>query len=892
MFVAREPSPVRSTCPYCGVGCGILAMADGTIIGDPQHPANAGRLCSKGSALAETLGETTRLLHPMWRGRRISWEEALDRIATTFAETVARHGPDAVALYGSGQFLTEDYYVANKLMKGFIGTANIDTNSRLCMASSVAGHVRAFGEDVVPGCYDDIEAADLIVLVGSNAAWCHPVLFRRMMAAKAKRGTKIIVIDPRRTASCDGADGHLALRPGSDVALFAGLLAHLEATGAIALRFVEAHTAGFATALAAARQTAPDPQRVAVLTDLAPQAIADFYAEFAATERVVTFYSQGVNQSSAGTDKVNAILNCHLATGRIGRPGMGPFSLTGQPNAMGGREVGGLANQLAAHMSFAEPADIERVRRFWQAPRMAQRPGLKAVELFDAALDGKVKALWILATNPAVSLPRSNRVRAALAACPFVVVSDCWPTDTTAQANLVLPAAGFAEKDGTVTNSERYISRQRPFKSPPGEAKPDWWALTEVARRMGFGESFSYARSAEIFREHAALSAFENDGARAFDLGGLAVLSDADYERLEPVQWPAPKGGRGGGRLFGDGHFMHKDGRARFVPTPWRAPASAPQAERPLLLNTGRSRDQWHTMTRTGLVARLAGHASEPFIDMHPLDAEAVQLVAGGLARIESRHGSTVMRIRVSEDQRRGEIFASMHWNDRFASSGPIDRLVGAELDPVSDQPEFKVTPVALRPCALHWHGLLLRRGGSGVLAGAGFYWSRAAIEGGFAYALAGSAPFAAEGEGPSSDWVAAILGASDLRDLVVYADPAKGVFRYANFVEGRLEACLFLAQDAASLPAQDLLAEMFAASCVSPLTPTARSRLLSGKAASGRSAGRTVCACFGVGRETLIEAIAEKKLDSVAAIGNALRAGTNCGSCIPELRSLLPIPG
>ena len=525
-------------------------------------------------------------------------------------------------------------------------------------------------------------------------------------------------------------------------------------------------------------------------------------------------------------------------------------------------------------------------------PRLAQRPGLKAVELFDAALDGKVKALWILATNPAVSLPRSNRVRAALAACPFVVVSDCWPTDTTAQANLVLPAAGFAEKDGTVTNSERYISRQRPFKSPPGEAKPDWWALTEVARRMGFGESFSYARPAEIFREHAALSAFENDGARAFDLGGLAVLSDADYERLEPVQWPAPKGGRGGGRLFGDGHFMHKDGRARFVPTPWRAPASAPQAERPLLLNTGRSRDQWHTMTRTGLVARLAGHASEPFIDMHPLDAEAVQLVAGGLARIESRHGSTVMRIRLSEDQRRGEIFASMHWNDRFASSGPIDRLVGAELDPVSGQPEFKATPVALRPCALHWRGLLLRRGGSGVLAGAGFYWSRAAIEGGFAYALAGSAPFAAEGEGPSSDWVAAILGASDLRDLVVYADPAKGVFRYANFVEGRLEACLFLAQDAASLPAQDLLAEMFAASCVSPLTPAARSRLLSGKAASGRSAGRTVCACFGVGRETLIEAIAEKKLDSVAAIGNALRAGTNCGSCIPELRSLLPIPG
>ncbi|SEC74681.1 assimilatory nitrate reductase (NADH) alpha subunit apoprotein [Rhizobiales bacterium GAS191] len=893
MFVAPEPPPVRSTCPYCGVGCGIVARADGTIAGDPDHPANAGRLCSKGSALAETLGDTSRLLYPSWRGQRIGWSEALDLIAGTFTDTIAQHGPDAVALYGSGQFLTEDYYVANKLMKGFIGTANIDTNSRLCMASSVAGHVRAFGEDVVPGCYDDIEAADLMVLVGSNAAWCHPVLFQRMMAAKAERGTRIIVIDPRRTASCDGADLHLALRPGSDVALFAGLLAHLAETEALASRFIEAHSSGFAATLAEAHQTAPSLDKIAALTDLPPEAILAFYAEFAATERVVTFYSQGVNQSSAGTDKVNAILNCHLATGRIGRSGMGPFSLTGQPNAMGGREVGGLANQLAAHMSFAEPADVDRVRRFWQAPRMAQRPGLKAVELFDAVLDGKVKALWILATNPAVSLPRSDRVRAALDACPFVVVSDCWPTDTTAHADLVLPAAGFAEKDGTVTNSERYISRQRAFKPPPGEARPDWWALCEVGRRMGFGEGFAYAHPAEIFREHAALSAFENDGARAFDLGGLTGLSLAEYERLEPTQWPVPKGAGRGGRLFGDGRFMHKDGKARFVPTPWRAPADAVDAVRQLSLNTGRQRDQWHTMTRTGLVARLAQHTSEPFLDIHPQDAAAARLADGGLAQIGSRHGAAVMRVRLSEDQRRGEVFASMHWNDRFASTGPIDRLVGAQVDPVSGQPEFKATPVALQPRPILWQGLLLRRAET-AFAPDDTYWSRTAIDGGFAYALAGCAPLAASGEGPSQDWVASMLGTPARRDLVVYADPARGVFRYASFVEGvldegvldegLLDSCLFVARESASLPAPDLLARIFA----TPLAPAARTRLLSGRAGAGRSAGRTICACFGVGRDTLVETIAEEGLDSVAAIGRALRAGTNCGSCIPELKALL----
>ena len=533
---------VRTTCPYCGVGCGLLAAPDGTISGDPEHPANRGRLCSKGAALAETLDDSSRLLRPQIHGRDAGWDEALDLVAGRFAETIAEDGPDAVAFYVSGQFLTEDYYVANKLMKGFIGAANIDTNSRLCMASSVAGHIRAFGEDIVPGCYDDIDEADLVILVGSNLAWCHPVLYQRLAAAKEARGTRIVVIDPRRTATCEIADLHLALRPGSDVAVFAGLLSHLAENGVCDETWTQQNMPpGFAEALDAALTTAPSLAEAASIADLPVAALARFYDWFAATERTVTAYSQGVNQSSAGTDKVNAIINCHLATGRLGRRGMGPLSLTGQPNAMGGREVGGLANQLAAHRGFGE-ADLDRVRRFWNAPRQATEPGLKAVDLFDAVLDGRIKALWILGTNPADSMPRAGRVREALAACPFVVVSDCWPTDTTSFADVVLPAAAWGEKDGTVTNSERCISRQRAFHAPPGEAKPDWWMLCEVARRLGAGSTFRYRGAADIFREHAALSAFENNGSRIFDIGGLAGLSDADYDWLQPVQWPVRRG--------------------------------------------------------------------------------------------------------------------------------------------------------------------------------------------------------------------------------------------------------------------------------------------------------------------------------------------------------------
>src|SRR6202045_4457256 len=532
----------RTTCPYCGVGCGVLATPDGggraAIAGDPEHPANFGRLCSKGSALGETLSLEDRLLYPMIPRRkgtmeRVAWTDALDHVAHRLKHIVARDGPGAVAFYLSGQLLTEDYYVANKLMKGFIGGATVDTNSRLCMASSVAGHRRAFGADTVPGLYEDLDEADLLVLVGSNAAWCHPVLYQRMLANKQRRGARIVVIDPRRTDTAGDADLFLGVKHGTDTALFSGLLEHLADTGALDHDYIESHTSGSEDALARARSMAGSVGATALATGLSEQDVAAFFRMFGSTTRVVTLYSQGVNQSAQGTDKVNAILNCHLATGRIGKPGASPFSLTGQPNAMGGREVGGLANQLAAHMGFTPP-DIDRVRRFWKAPRIATHEGLKAVQMFEAIARGEIKALWVIGTNPAVSLPDADAARASLKKLELFVISENVRSNDTvnAGAHVLLPAQAWGEKSGTVTNSERRISRQRAFLKPPGETKPDWWIVSEVAKRLGFAAAFNFNSAADVFREHAALSGFENNGSRDFDIGALQSFSDDGFDAV------------------------------------------------------------------------------------------------------------------------------------------------------------------------------------------------------------------------------------------------------------------------------------------------------------------------------------------------------------------------
>jgi assimilatory nitrate reductase catalytic subunit len=872
---------VKTTCPYCGVGCGVI-VADGKVRGDPEHPANFGRLCSKGTALAETLDDSDRLLRPRVDGRDAGWDEALDLVAARFAETIAEYGPGSVAFYASGQFLTEDYYVANKLMKGFIGSGNMDTNSRLCMASTVAGHIRAFGADVVPGVYEDWEETDIAVLVGGNTAWCHPVLFQRLKETRARRGTRVIVIDPRRTATCEIADLHLQLAPGSDVALFDGLLVFLADNGHLDRTWIDAHSAGFEAALAAATESAGTIAQVARITGLAEADILAFYERFAATERAMTVFSQGVNQSSSGTDKVNAIINCHLATGRIGKPGMGPFSVTGQPNAMGGREVGGLANQLAAHMRFDEPADIDRVGRFWRSRGMAQGPGLKAVDLFDAVLDGRVKAIWIMATNPADSMPNAGLVRRALEACPLVVVSDAWETDTTDLAHVVLPAASWGEKDGTVTNSERRISRQRAFREAPGEARPDWWIMTQVARRMGWDAGFPYQCPADIFREHAALSAFENEGRRAFDIGALAGLSDADYEDLAPARWPV-RAGAPGERLFGDGRFQTPDGRARFIATPFKPPAAAPGRYHPFVLNTGRVRDQWHTMTRTGLTPRLMAHQDEPFLDLSPADARRLGIEAGDLVRIRTQHGASVMRARPAEGQRPGELFASMHWTDRFGSAGPVDRLTGSARDPISGQPELKATPASLAPVPTLWRGILA--GGSGPKATDEFYHVRIPTAGGDSWELRGWSRLPA---GPElADWSEALLGDTVGTDRITQIEPGHGLYRFALVRNGRLRSYLAVSTNPRrQLPprseAAEWLGQEFGDACRQALF----AEIGIEEAAPQRP--RTVCACFSVNAAAIETAIRQGRLASACEVGKALKAGTNCGSCIPEIEEIL----
>jgi assimilatory nitrate reductase catalytic subunit len=868
-------APVHTTCPYCGVGCGVVAHPDETISADKAHPANRGRLCSKGAALGATLDDSTRLTVPMVFGQKAGWDDALQTVADRFAATIAEHGPDSVAFYVSGQCLTEDYYVANKLMKGFIGSGNIDTNSRLCMASSVAGHVRAFGEDVVPGVYEDFEEADLVVLVGSNAAWCHPVLHQRLQAARSAHGTKVIVLDPRRTATAEAADLHVPLAPGSDVALFNGLLGYLHRAGKIDWGWVERHTVGLADALAAA--AGPGVETVAAECGIDPEVVEAFFEMFADTERVLTVYSQGVNQSSTGTDKVNAIINCHLATGRIGRAGAGPFSVTGQPNAMGGREVGGLANQLAAHMRFDDPADRAALQAFWASPRLAPKPGLKAVDLFDAVLDGRVKALWIVATNPAASMPRADRVRAALAACPFVVVSDCWPTDTSASAHVVLPAAGWGEKDGTVTNSERRISRQRAFRRPPGDARPDWWQFAEVGRRMGWAAAFAWRTPGEVFREHAALSGHANDGRRVFDISAMADLDEAGYAAMQPFRWPLPAGAVSeGGRLFAQGGFTTPDGRARFVPVSYRG---LPPAK--LRLNTGRVRDQWHTMTRTGLAPSLMSHTPEPVLTIHPVDAAAAGIAQGALTRVSTEEGEILLRADLRHTQRHGEMFAPMHWTDQFASTGPVGRVVSANVDPISGQPELKATAAAVAPVTVHFHGLLLRRTG-GALPDI-CHWVRVPVTEGQMYRLAGLRPM------PQGDdltrFAAALLDLPAGTEWLEVTDRRRGVLRVAAVSDGALEACLFLAHDAAWLPNEAAASPMLGA----PVPDAARGRILAGQMYGATAAeGPKVCACFGVTRDAIRHAVATHHLESVQQIGVLLRAGTNCGSCIPELEAIL----
>jgi assimilatory nitrate reductase catalytic subunit len=813
----------------------------------------------------------------MVAGHRVSWDVALDHVASHFARIIEQNGPDSVAFYLSGQLLTEDYYIANKLMKGFIGSANVDTNSRLCMSSTVAAHRYVFGSDSVPGCYEDLDTADVLVLVGSNAAWCHPILFRRMVRARQERGARIVTIDVRGTATTESADLALTIRPGTDAVLFCGLLVDLDAKGAIDRAYVASHTEGFEPALSQARNIAPDLITVAAKCGLEVAEVAAFFDLWRNTERVVTLYSQGVNQSWQGTDKVASILACHISTGRIGTIGTGPFSLTGQPNAMGGREVGGLANQLAAHMGFT-PEDRDRVGRFWNSPQVAEREGLDAVAMFDSIARGDIKALWVMGTNPAVTLPRADMVRGALARLELLVVSEnVGSTDTMSSgAHVLLPALAWGEKDGTVTNSERRISRQRAFTTAPGEAMPDWWAMSQVARRMGFGAYFDHSGPAAIFREHAALSAFENGGARDFDLGGLAEISDADYDALAPIQWPVPANQSGGrARMFGDGRYFTPSSRARFKPVAEPTLAEAPSVEFPLILNTGRLRDQWHTMMRTGLSPKLSSHAAEPFVAVNSADAFRWKLEDNGFARVSTAHGTIVLKVAVTASQPLGRIFVPMHWNDETSGGARVGALVHSFTDPLSKQPDSKSTPARIESVSFRARGFILARERFALPGDSIWAW-RAIEQGGYIARVATNESIA--------HLLDAIGFAAAAATTATYIDRSREIYRAAFITNDRLDAALLLGQHDDELSWHGFVG----AWGMQQLDNSTRRFLLAGRdLPTDVDMSPTVCACFGV-TSRAIQAAIDDGAFSTDSIGAELRAGTNCGSCIPELKRMI----
>lgn len=897
---------IDTTCPYCGVGCGVTATVKKTalgkqvsVTGDIKHPANNGKLCIKGSNLADTLGLDTRLLQPqLGRGdarQIVTWDQATETIAQKFQQCIDEHGADSVAFYVSGQLLTEDYYVVNKFVKGYLGTANIDTNSRLCMSSAVAAHKRAFGEDLVPASYEDFEHTDMVVLVGSNTAWCHPVLYQRIMQAKEQRDLFVVVIDPRFTATCEAADLHLPVLPGQDVSLFNGLFQYLYLQGKIDQNFISAHTQDLNLALDASLAES-DIDTVETRTGISKEKLQCFFEKFAQTQKVMTLFSMGVNQSSRGVDKANSIINCHLLTGKIGKLGSAPFSMTGQPNAMGGREVGGLANMLASHMDLDNSVHQNIVQKFWKSPNIATKAGLKAVDLFEAIEAGSVKAVWIMATNPVVSLPNADQVKRALEKCELVVVSDiCQNTDTTVYADVLLPALGWGEKDGTVTNSERRISRQRAFLDSPESAKADWWAISQVAKKLGF-EGFEFNNSYDIFLEHVRLSAFHNktldarkntDTFRYFNLEGLVDLTANEYHDLVPIQWPVVKNYeiQTVQRLFTDGQFSNVDGKAKFIATHAIDPMNPVSLDYPLILNTGRIRDQWHTMSRTGLSANLSTHKAEPYCEIHPNDALKYGLKDHELVNIKSQWGACVLKVNVTNNIRRGQIFAPIHWTDQNASDARIGKVINPVVDVISGEPEFKHTPVMVQPFYTRWQGVCYVRDEFLNIVRpsieASTWWTKIKITKAVRYEMADRQcliqisehikqllPF----EDESFEW----LNLSDLSAEVSHTVVLK---------DNRLIASLYIAPKIL-LPDRDWVASLFKRERLSAIHCKA---LLAGQSMSTKNSdGPLVCSCFKVGKNKIIQTIKEKNITHEKQVTAFLKAGGNCGSCLPEIRGLI----
>jgi assimilatory nitrate reductase catalytic subunit len=906
----------RSVCCYCGTGCGVLIRSDGQrivdVAGDPDHPANFGRLCSKGNTLHLASVRTGRATVPLLRESRTvlreptSWDNALDVAAERFAAIIREHGPDAVAFYVSGQLLTEDYYVFNKLARALIGTNNIDSNSRLCMSSAVAAYKATLGSDAQPCSYSDIDLADLMLIAGSNTAFAHPIVFRRIEAAREKNpDLKLIVVDPRRTDTAAAASLHLAIAPGSDALLYSAMLHVLLWEGLTDPAFIAAHTSGFSDLRAQLAEFTPGA--VAAACGLKAEEIVAAARMFGTARAPLSFWCQGLNQSIHGTANGAALIHLHLATGKIGRPGMGPFSLTGQPNAMGGRETGTMANLLPGHRNLADPMDRADLARLWNIPALPERPGKTAVELFDALADGTVRAVWIACTNPAQSLPDLAKVKAALTAAEFVVVQDAWAdTETAAYADLLLPAATWGEKDGTVTNSERRISRVRAAVAPPGEARADWriardFALklnermdageTRPAKKVGVGDTalFAFDSAAEVYAEYVKTTV-----GRDLDIGGL---SHAALDKLGPVQWPV-RASKGTERLYTDHRFAFPDGKAKFITIDTRLTAEAPDARHPFRLLTGRLRDQWHGMSRTGRIPRLYAHEPEPRIQLHPSDLHRRGWQDGQLMRVKSRRGEIVLPVAASDEVRPGQAFVAMHWGRRSLAHDGVNALTIPAVDPVSKQPELKHAALRIEPAALPWRLVALRSPGLAadahetVLA-----WRErlAPLLDGLDYAVltldGRERPLVALrlalAEPLPAARVEQIARALDMPEdaCLAYRDPAKSVIKRAKIEEERLAGILLAGEDQAGnwlraamkdgVPIDALRRWIFAPRAEPPVASAAPRKV--------------ICNCLDVSEADIRKEIAAGA--DLAALQAKLKCGTSCGSCVPEIRRMLAVP-
>ena len=918
----------KSTCPYCGVGCGVIIEHDETRVagvrGDPDHPANFGRLCTKGGTLHLTMtpqAMAQRIAHPQLRAtkeeprRRASWDEALDHAADKFAAAIAEHGPDSVAFYISGQLLTEDYYVFNKLAKGLIGTNNVDTNSRLCMSSAVAGYKATLGADAPPCSYEDIARADCLLIAGANTAWAHPVLFRRIEDARAaKPSMKIIVVDPRRTDTAEAADLHLAILPGTDIALYNAMLHVLLWEDLVDAEYIRAHTEGFDALKAIVRDYTP--AMAADICGVKAEDIVTAARWFGRAPAALSFYCQGLNQSSHGTDNNAAIIHLHLATGKIGKPGCGPFSLTGQPNAMGGREVGGMANLLSAHRDLANPEHRAEVARLWGVADVPAKPGLTAVELFEAVHRGEIKALWIACTNPAQSLPDLTRVHEALARCPFVVLQEVSAdTETAAFADLVLPAAGWGEKEGTVTNSERRISRVRAAVPAPGEARADWRITVDFARRLetrlalspspspkrGRGQQavsslpqaqrpgervpatlFPYESAESIFNEHRASTI-----GRDLDIGGLSY---ALLETCGPQQWPLRAGATAGTpRLYADGIYSTANGRARFKEVRHRPTAEVTDARHPLHLNTGRLRDQWHGMSRSGVVPRLFAHAPEPAIEMNARDMERRGIAEGDLVRLKGKRGSLLLRAAASATLRPAQTWVPMHWGGRYMSGPGINGLTLPVTDPVSRQPELKHAAVQVEKFASGWQLVALRRDDHGGLHAALQPWltrfdhATLTLGGRESTVVVLRAWGAADSPAPDAQLLADLAAAMglDAPQALAFSDARRGIAKRALIEDDRLVGALLCKETRATDWLLDLVVR-------GGSTAELRKWLFAPLAtppAAGAPRGRIVCNCFDVSESEILADI-DAGLD-LAALQAKRKCGSNCGSCLPELKRM-----